>query len=370
MPLVAVVALLQLFGLLALLSASSVIGLRVYGTGYYFFVRQLVALGLGWVLFLVAARCDYRRLRRAATPSALAVIFLLVVVLVPHIGVTANGSTRWLGAGAVRVQPSEFAKLVIVIFAAHWVSREQARPGLPRTYRPVLLLLCVAVTLVMAQPDMGTTIILAAIVLSVLFCAGAPGRSIWRWMLTALAGLVLAGILAPYRRDRLLSFLHPSRTASTTGYQSVQGLVALGSGGVFGVGLGASRAKWGFLPNAHTDFIFAVIGEETGLIGSLLIVALFCAILVVGVGIAGNAPDRFGCLLAVGLTSWLVVQGVINIGAVIGVLPVTGVPLPFVSFGGTSVVVLMAGLGLLASVARSSHADPVPDANSNLSGSP
>jgi cell division protein FtsW len=167
-----------------------------------------------------------------------------------------------------------------------------------------------------------------------------------------VAGGFLLGLVEPYRRARMLSFLHPLADKSNAGYQSVQGLVALGSGGLTGVGLGASRAKWGFLPNAHTDFIFAIIGDELGLLGTLLVVGLFVAFAVLGVRAAVRAPDRFGALVAAGITAWIVGQAVINIGAVIGLLPVTGVPLPFVSYGGSSLVIAMGSVGVLLNVAR------------------
>jgi cell division protein FtsW len=204
----------------------------------------------------------------------------------------------------------------------------------------------------MLEPDMGTTMVLACIAFAVLWVAGA--RLI---TLTALLGTVgmlgtALAIAAPYRWRRITSFLHPFSDAANTGYQSAQGLVALGTGKVSGVGLGASRASWGFLPNRHTDFIFAIVGEELGLVGTLVLVGLFVAFAVLGVRTALRAPDRFGALVAAGVTAWIVCEAVINIGAVVGVLPVTGVPLPFVSFGGSSLVIAMFATGVLLNVAR------------------
>jgi cell division protein FtsW len=210
----------------------------------------------------------------------------------------------------------------------------------------------------MMQPDMGTTLVLASIVFGLLFASGTRIRTLAVLLTGSLTGAVLLGLAEPYRRARLLSFLDPWAHRSDQGYQVVQSLVGLGSGHLWGVGLGASRAKWGFLPNAHTDFIFAIIGEELGLIGSLLVVGLFGTLAFLGIRTAARAPDRFGRFLAVGITGWIVCQAFINIGAVIGMLPVTGLPLPFVSFGGSSLVIVMVATGLLLSVAARERPSP------------
>src|SRR5205807_3082254 len=217
--------------------------------------------------------------------------------------------------------------------------------------RPILVVLAAVTLLVMAQPDMGTTLVLGTIVLALLFVGGIELRRIGRLLAIGACGALVLGLVEGYRRARLFSFLHPWKDAGNTGYQIVQSLVGLASGHWTGLGLGASRAKWGFLPNAYTDFIFAIIGEELGLIGTLLVIGLFAAFAVLGVRTALKAPDRFGALLAAGITAWVVGQALINIGAVIGVLPVTGVPLPFVSFGGSSLVITMGAAGILLNVA-------------------
>jgi cell division protein FtsW len=206
--------------------------------------------------------------------------------------------------------------------------------------------------LVMRQPDMGTTLVIASIVVSTLFVAGTPLPAIAGTVALGAASAFALGMSASYRRARLLSFLHPWSDRSNTGYQLVQSIVGLASGGIAGVGLGASRAKWGFLPNAHTDFIFAIVGEELGLLGALLVVSLFVALAVLGVRPAARAPDRFGVLFGTGITVWIVGQATINIGTVVGMLPVTGVPLPFVSFGGSSLVIAMGAMGILLNIAR------------------
>ncbi|MDQ3979196.1 MAG: putative lipid II flippase FtsW [Actinomycetota bacterium] len=348
-----VVGLLCLLGLMMVLSASSVEALHSYGGAWLFFQRQVLWLALGGIALVVASRVDYHLWRRLARPGLLLCLVLLVLVLVPGVGLTAGGSTRWLGWGPLVIQPSELAKLVVLVFAADLLARRADRVGERGAIVPPLLLITGAMgALIMAQPDMGTTMILTLIALTVVFVGGLPILRTAALVLgTACAGLIM-GLLEGYRRDRLFSFLDPWADAGNTGYQVAQSLVALGSGGVTGVGLGASRAKWGFLPNAHTDFIFAIIGEELGLLGTLVVVGLFVAFTALGIGVAFRAPDRFGSLVAAGVTAWVAGQALINLGAVTGRLPVTGVPLPFVSFGGSALVVTMLGVGVLVNVAR------------------
>jgi cell division protein FtsW len=346
------VSALVVVGLVMVLSASSVQALRDFGSSWVVFQRQAMWVVIGTVALLLAVRTDYRRWRRPAVPFVLLALGLLVVVLVPGLGVSVRGSSRWLGSGQFRVQPSEFAKLAVLLFTADLLARRGAK-GTPRTaLRPVLLVFGLAAFLVMGQPDMGTTLVLSCIVLSLLFVGGVELRTLGGLVGVATASALLLGLVEGYRRARLFSFLNPWKDAGNTGYQIVQSLVGLASGHWTGLGLGASRAKWGFLPNAYTDFIFAIIGEELGLIGTLLVIGLFAAFAVLGVRTALKAPDRFGALLAAGITAWVVGQALINIGAVIGVLPVTGVPLPFVSFGGSSLVITMGAAGILLNVAR------------------
>ncbi|HUQ62906.1 MAG TPA: putative lipid II flippase FtsW [Acidimicrobiales bacterium] len=358
----AVVALLCGIGLMMVLSASSVEALRSYGGAWLFFERQAMWVGLGVIALIVVARVDYRVWRRLAAPMVVVSLLLLALVLIPGMGISVSGSSRWLGLGQWRFQPAELAKLALLLFAADVLARqferrsERAialrRPPRPLVLKPVLLATGALTVLILLQPDMGTSIILVSLVLVVLFVGGASVRAMSALLVICTVGGVVIGLVESYRRARLLSFLHPWDDVSNTGYQVAQSLVALGSGRVTGVGLGASRAKWGFLPNAHTDFIFAIIGEEMGLLGTLVVVALFLTFAFGGVRAALRAPDRFGTLVAAGVTAWVVVQALINIGAVSAVMPVTGVPLPFVSFGGSSLVITMGAVGLLVNVAR------------------
>ena len=358
--LLTIVSLLNLLGLVMVLSASSVIALDDYGSSWYVVMRQAMWLAVGTAACVLVLRVDYHRWRPLATPGLVVTGVLLALVLVPGVGVEVNGASRWLGYGPLSLQPSELAKLTVLLFVADLLARRSAWMDDTRlTLVPVSVVFGVVAILLMAQPNLGTTLVLGALVISLLWVAGTPLLP-----LTALAtaGAAVAtglALWAPYRRARVLAFLDPWADYQNAGYQNIQSLVGIASGGVTGVGLGESRAKWGFLPYAHTDFIFAIIGEELGLIGALFVVALFVALCVLGSRAALLAPDRFGMLIAAGVTVWFGVQAFVNIGAVIGILPITGVPLPFVSYGGSSLLFSMIGAGLLLNVARQAQ---LPDA--------
>lgn len=358
---VATVAVLNVVGLVMILSASSVAALSSYGSSWHFFNRQLIWALVGALAFVVTARLDYRVWARLSTPLAIGAGALLIAVLAPGVGIRVDGATRWLGAGALRFQPSEVAKLALVVFAAERLTaRRRDVRDLKAVTFPVLAVLVVYGILIMAEPDLDSTIVLAVIAGAVLAVGGVP----WKHLLTIGAvgtiGAAYFTYATPYRRARLLAFLDPWADAGNTGYQISQSLIALGSGGWDGVGLGAGRAKFLFLPNAHTDFIFAIIGEELGLIGTLLVVSLFACFAIVGMRVALRAPDRFGTLLAAGITAWVVGQAAINLGAVVGLLPVAGIPLPFLSAGGSSLVFTMTAAGVLANIARHCRTRPRP----------
>ncbi len=242
---------------------------------------------------------------------------------------------------------------MLLVFVADWLDRQRRHIHVARvSVRPVMLVLGLVAALVMAQPNLGTTIVIAAIVFAVLYAAGAPRGSLATWGAVGTVAAVGAALGSSYRRARVLSFLNPWADPQRNGYQLIQSRVGLAGGGPFGVGLGASRAKWGFLPFAHTDFIFAIIGEELGLVGAAVVVGLFIAFGLLGIRAAFQADTRFHASVAVGVTTWIVVQAFVNIGAVIGILPITGVPLPFISYGGTSLLVTLAAAGMLLNVAR------------------
>jgi cell division protein FtsW len=351
--LVVLVAVLVVVGLVMVLSASSVLSQNEYGSTWVYFLRQSIWTVIGLAALVVVARVDYRRWRPLIPVLLLGGVALLLVVLVPGVGHRVNGARSWLILGPVRVQPAELVKLALLLFTADLLARRSNRMDDARlTLVPVLAVVGFTVVLMMLQPDLGSTMVMGAIVFSLLFVAGVPlGRLAAVGTIGSAGALVLA-LGKTYRRNRLLAFLDPSKDPSSTGYQINQSLMGVASGRLFGVGVGESRAKWGFLPNAHTDFIFAIIAEELGLVGALLVVALFLGFAVLGTQAALRAPDRFGMFVAAGVTAWVLAQAFVNIGGVIGILPITGLTLPFISFGGTSLVVTMVATGLLLSVAK------------------
>jgi cell division protein FtsW len=358
-------AVLVMLGLVMILSASSVHSFAEYGSSFLFFNRQLLWSAIGIVGFIAFARLDYHRLRGFGYVLFGVVTLLLMAVLIPGIGQEVGGSSRWIAAGPLSFQPSELAKLALVLFAADVFSRKDERNlgYLSHTVLPMLPALGILAMLIMMQPDLGTTLLLGFIGFGMLFIAGAPMLYLLP-MAFGGAGLALIGAMAePYRRARLLAFLHPWKDPLNTGYQTIQSLIAMGSGSWLGVGLGASRQKWSYVPNAHTDFIYAILGEEMGLIGTFAVLGLFAFVAYLGIRSAKRAPDRFGMLLAAGVTIWIATQALVNMGAVTGALPITGVPLPLVSFGGTSLVLSLMAMGILTNVARQGKAPRAkPDA--------
>ncbi|MGO9458252.1 MAG: putative lipid II flippase FtsW [Acidimicrobiales bacterium] len=359
--LVGLVVVLCVFGVAMVGSASEVVSIVTYGTSWAILLRECLWLVLGLVVFGFACRTDYRRWRRWSGVLMAVTIFLLLAVLVPGLGTTSGGSTRWLGFGPLLLQPSELMKLALALAGADLVARrERADGGHRMVVGPLLLLTALAGGLVLVQPDMGTALVLGAITLALLFASGVPTGPIVK-LLMGLGGLALVvGLADPYRRARLLSFLDPRAHASGSGYQVFQSLIGLGSGHIFGVGFGNGREKWGYLPNAHTDFIFSVVGEELGLVGALCVLGLLFAFVWFGLRAAARAPDRFGGLLGVGLVAWIAAETLINVGAVVGLLPVTGIPLPFISYGGSSLVLTLLAAGILVSIARQEVPDPRP----------
>jgi cell division protein FtsW len=357
--LIACVVVLNLVGLVMVLSASSVTALYDYGSSWHFFVRQAAWVTFGLAALLVVMRIDYHSWRRLALPLVGISVVLLVAVLA--VGVEVNGAKRWLGTDTLSIQPSEFAKLALILFTADLLARRADKMArTDATLNPVLLVFLGFAVLVMLQPNLGTTLLLAGITFTMLFVAGTPLRSLGKILGFAAAGATLLALLEPYRRARMTAFLNPWADPQNTGYQPIQSWTAIANGGIFGRGLGQGRAKWEFLPEAHTDFIFSILAEELGLVGALLVLALFVTFAVFGVRTALRAPDRFGTLTAAGITAWIVVQAVLNLGAVLGMLPITGVPLPFVSFGGSAMLVTMIAAGILINIARQT-ADPLTD---------
>ncbi len=353
------VGLLCVTGLVMVGSASSVVSISTYGTPWAILLREVMWMAIGLVALWGTVRLDYRRLRRVSPVLLVISMGLLFVVLVPGLGVHAMGSSRWIGFGQLRLQPSELMKLALVLFAADFITRRLDEDSSDRRIMgPLILATGLACVLILAQPDMGTAMVLGVVALAMLFVSGVRLGPVMKVM-AALAGLALiVAVASPYRRARLLSFMNPSAHSSGSGYQVMQSLIGLGSGHYVGTGIGGGQVQWGFLPNAHTDFIFSVIGEQLGLVGALAVLGLLSAFVWLGLRAATQAPDRFGALLGIGLAAWVASETLINVGAVVGVLPVTGIPLPFISFGGSSLVITMAAAGMLINVARRGETEP------------
>ena len=344
--------LLLALGLVMVMSASSIVSLRLHDSVYTLAQRQALFAVIGVAAMLISSRLSVRVWRMAAWPSLILAIVLLAAVIL--VGVEVSGQRNWLDImGPFRLQPSEIAKLAIVIWAADLLARKETLiDRWPHLLVPLLPVTGLILALVLLGGDVGNSIILSAIVAGVLFAAGAPLRlfvALGALGAVAIAGLTMA---APYRMSRFTSWLDPTADPLGEGWQLTQGQYALGTGGWWGVGLGASREKWGSLPEAHTDFIYSVIGEELGLIGTLMVLVLFAAITFAAFRISQTTTDTFVRLASAGIGTWIAVQGVVNIGAVLGLLPITGVPLPLVSYGGSSLVPLLIGIGMLLSFAR------------------
>ena len=348
------VACLCLIGLPMVLSASSVLSIESGGAPYALFEKQCMFLLAGLAVAVVAYRfVPMSALRRLRLALPIGTMALLVVVFLPGIGHVAGGSSRWIGVGPIQVQPSELMKISMVVFAADLLARRWKRSDhWAAIVRPMLTVLAVAAALIMAQPDLGTTIVVACITYVMMYSAGVPARLLGQTIAVLALPVGYYTLHAAYRRDRLLSFINPFAHASTSGYQVVQSLSTLGMGGLGGNGVGGSAATWGFLPNAHTDFVFAIIGGNFGILGSITVIGLFGLFAWAGFRIAARETDPFSRFVAVGITCWITCQAVINVGGVIDALPVTGIPLPFISYGGSALVSELAATGLLLGIAR------------------
>ncbi|HEY3733523.1 MAG TPA: putative lipid II flippase FtsW [Streptosporangiaceae bacterium] len=352
---IGIVVLLLALGLVMVLSTSSASSLISGEPPYREFQKQLLGVALGLPLMWFAARSSPRLFRAAAYPLLAVSVLGLMLTLLPGVGVVSGGASRWIQLGPFQLQPSELAKLAFVLWGADLLARKE-KLGQLTDWRHLLLPLLpgagVICMLVMLGDDLGTTFVLLTIFLMLLWVIGTPGRVFAGILgLMALVMLMLI-IVAPYRLERLTSFINPQASPVGTNMQNIQGKYAVGSGSWFGVGLGASRQKWGWVPNATTDYIFAIIGEELGLVGTLCVSALYGGLAYAGLRIARRVDDTFMRLAAAGATAWIVMQAIVNIGAVIGVFPITGVPLPLVSEGVSSLLATMAALGMLMAFAK------------------
>jgi cell division protein FtsW len=352
---VGITTLLVCLGLVMVLSTASVIDLARHESPYHDFEVQLAGTVVGIPIMWVAARSSPRLFRALAYPLLAVAILGLALTMIPGVAHKENDAARWIALGPLTFQPSELAKLALAVWGADLLARKE-KLGMLADWRHMLMPLLpgtgLLALLVMSERDLGTTCILLAIFLALLWTIGAPGRVFVVLLIFMALVLVLLIVTESYRAQRLASFLGTSTSDPQSAYQGTQGRYALGSGGIFGLGIGESREKWGYLPESTTDFIFAVIGEEFGLLGTLCVTALYGGLAYAGLHVARRIPDTFSRLLCVSITFWIVIQAVVNIGAVIGVFPITGVPLPLVSQGLSSALVTMLGLGMLMSFAR------------------
>jgi cell division protein FtsW len=342
-------------GLVMVTSASVALAYNQHQTAFYYAERQAAWMLIGFVALFVLSRVDYHRLRPLAPAGAVAAALLMLLVLVPHLGVTVNGARRWFDAGPLGTfQPSELGKLAFAVWIAHWVDKNAPQIGdFRRAFVPFAAMLAGVLVLLMLERDLGTSVVIVGIFVSAYWAGG--GRL--RHMVLLVAGLAFSFIaltlFEPYRFSRLTAFKNPFADPLGAGFQATQSLYGLASGGFFGVGIGHSIEKYGWLPEAHTDFIFAIVGEETGLIGTTLVMLGFLFFGLRGYRAALRAPDRFGVGLAASITTWICFEALLNMATVTNTLPITGVPLPFFSYGGTAVATTLAAVGVLLSVARS-----------------
>ena len=351
--LLAVVVALLVVGLLSLYSASLAEAEREYGNPNYFIVRQAIFALVGLAAMLALMRWDYRRLRRASVLLMLVSIMGLVAVLLPGIGVVRNGAARWLDVGPVEVQPSELAKLALVLYMSAWLaSRGEHVRDLSLGFLPFVVIVGLVAGLVLVEPDMGTAVVLVLVACTLFFLAGAPVSHLALFLVVGALVSYAVVLTHDYRLARVEAFLAPEADPYGKGFQLLQLKTALASGGLMGLGWGAGRQKFGFVPGAHTDGVFAILGEELGFVGAVAVLALFALLVGRGIYTAVRVGDPFGRLVAAGVSAWLGYQTLINIGGISGLIPLTGIPLPFFSYGGSALIANLAAVGLLLSVSR------------------
>ncbi len=347
---------LTCIGVVMVYSASAVAAQSQFGDSAWFLKRHLIYVVIGWLAMSVAWRIHYPRLRTLTLPMLGITVLTLLLTLNPHFGREAGGARRWLALGVLHFQPVELAKLAMILYLANFLANRGARAReFTAGLLPPLIVLAALALPILRQPDLGSVLVLATITVAMLFVGGARLSHL---LAAAAAAAPIAAVFvfhSGYRIQRLAAFLDPWRDPRGSGFHIIQSLLALGSGGVFGLGLGQSRQKFFFLPERHTDFIFAIIGEELGLLGTAAVILLFLGLACWGYRIASRCPNRYGALLTVGLTTMLVGQAALNIGVVSGALPVTGVPLPFISFGGSSLVLNSIAVGILLNISQYAH---------------
>ncbi|AZB42839.1 stage V sporulation protein E [Bacillus sp. FJAT-42376] len=351
--LIIVTLLLLTVGLIMVYSASAIWADYKFDDSFFFAKRQLLFAGIGIIGMFFIMNVDYWTWRTWAKILLLVCFVLLIAVLIPGIGMERNGSRSWIGVGAFSIQPSEFMKFAMIVFLAKYLSEHQKKiTSFRKGLIPSLGLVFIAFGMIMLQPDLGTGTVMVGTCIIMIFTAGAR---IWHFGflgLLGVGGFAALVLSAPYRMKRITSFLDPWQDPLGSGFQIIQSLYAIGPGGLFGMGLGQSRQKFFYLPEPQTDFIFAILSEELGFIGGTLVLLLFCLLLWRGIRIALGAPDLYGAFLAVGIIAMVAIQVMINIGVVTGLMPVTGITLPFLSYGGSSLTLMLMGIGVLLNISR------------------
>jgi len=345
-----VVVVLNVFGIAMILSAGSVVASQEGIGEFSYAIRQTVWFLIGLALLYCASKFDYRNLKMLARPLLYLTYFLLFLLYTP-LGAEGGGATRWIAMSGISFQPSEILKIATIVFTAKIISDYQKDLRNPRAYGEPFFAIFPAIVMLIAQPDYGTMCLIFFLLGSILYLGGIPLDKLFKFGLILTPLLLLGAIAAPYRRKRLLAVMNPEGDALNSGWQTLQSLTGISNGGLLGVGPGSSKSKW-WTPETHTDFIFTVIAEEMGLFGSLVVLGLFTGLVILGVQIAKQSNDKFGYLIAMGITSWFAVQAIVNIGVTIGQMPNTGLPLPFISYGGSSLLVGMAAIGIMLNIAQ------------------
>jgi len=335
-------------------SASSIYALERYNDSTFFLRRHIIFLIIGSILTLLVMSVDYKKFRKWAKPLLASSIFLLILVLVPHIGREVSGAQRWFRLRFISFQPSELANIAVIIYTADFISRKNEYiKTFWKGFVPPIAVLGSTALLILIQPDLGTVLALGLVVFIMLFVAGVRLTYLFSLVLASVPLLYVLIFSVPYRRMRMMAFLNPWADPKGTGFQVIQSQIALGSGGIFGVGLGHSKQKLFYLPAAHTDFIFSIIGEELGLLGTVGVIILLIIFIQQGLKIIKNSTDKFGYFLSLGLVIMISLKAIINIGVSCGIFPTKGLPLPFISYGGSSFIFDMISVGILMNIARS-----------------
>lgn len=353
--LIIAIIILVVFGLIILSSASAVMAFQNFDDSYFFLKKQVTNGVLpGLIFFFFFLNINYHQMKRWSFWLFAGTVLLLILVFIPGFGYSYGGSTRWLNIFGFNFQPSEISKLTFLVYLASWLEKRGER-GVRDFYTgllPFVFISLVMMTLVLLQPDLGTMIVIGLIAIIIYFIAGASFKHVGQLMLISTIIMIMLIVIAPYRAARLTTFLNPNADPQGIGYHINQAKIAIGSGGIFGLGLGHSRQKYNYLPEVTGDSIFAILAEELGLIFSIMMIILFIIILVRGFNIAKNSGDRYGQLLAAGITGWICFQAFINMAAMVALLPLTGIPLPFVSSGGTALAVNLGAMGLLLNISK------------------